>query len=310
MVSIAEAPGKIIICGEHFVVHGSNALAAAIDKTVKVYSETSDKNSILSRVDNQVFNIRIKPINPVSVVRNKILEYLNRKERIKITIESNIPRGSGLGSSSAISVATAASIASLFGEKLDKKTLYNIAFEGEKIIHGNPSGIDVAASVYGGLILFNKNTVPTNIDLLNKLQIIVSISGKTRQTSRMINHFTSTSNKLPYHFQSLVHSSSVLTHEAVNCLITQDLEKLGAIINFYNSILSSFGLGTKITDRMIETCLEHGAYGAKITGAGGGGSIIAIAPLTKIKIIIDELNSLGFKTFSIELPKQGVSFGK
>jgi len=310
LVSIAEAPGKIIISGEHFVVHGSNALAAAIDKTVKVYSETSDKNSILSRVDNQVFNIRIKPINPVSVVRNKILEYLNRKERIKITIESNIPRGSGLGSSSAISVATAASIASLFGEKLDKKTLYNIAFEGEKIIHGNPSGIDVAASVYGGLILFNKNTVPTNIDLLNKLQIIVSISGKTRQTSRMINHFTSTSNKLPYHFQSLVHSSSVLTHEAVNCLITQDLEKLGAIINFYNSILSSFGLGTKITDRMIETCLEHGAYGAKITGAGGGGSIIAIAPLTKIKIIIDELNSLGFKTFSIELPKQGVSFGK
>ena len=310
MVSIAEAPGKIIISGEHFVVHGSNALAAAIDKTVKVYSETSDKNSILSRVDNQVFNIRIKPINPVSVVRNKILEYLNRKERIKITIESNIPRGSGLGSSSAISVATAASVASLFGEKLDKKTLYNIAFEGEKIIHGNPSGIDVAASVYGGLILFNKNTVPTNIDLLNKLQIIVSISGKTRQTSRMINHFTSTSNKLPYHFQSLVHSSSVLTHEAVNCLITQDLEKLGAIINFYNSILSSFGLGTTITDRMIETCLEHGAYGAKITGAGGGGSIIAIAPLTKIKIIIDELNSLGFKTFSIELPKQGVSFGK
>ena len=310
MVSIAEAPGKIIISGEHFVVHGSNALAAAIDKTVKVYSETSDKNSILSRVDNQVFNIRIKPINPVSVVRNKILEYLNRKERIKITIESNIPRGSGLGSSSAISVATAASIASLFGEKLYKKTLYNIAFEGEKIIHGNPSGIDVAASVYGGLILFNKNTVPTNIDLLNKLQIIVSISGKTRQTSRMINHFTSTSNKLPYHFQSLVHSSSVLTHEAVNCLITQDLEKLGAIINFYNSILSSFGLGTKITDRMIETWLEHGAYGAKITGAGGGGSIIAIAPLTKIKIIIDELNSLGFKTFSIELPKQGVSFGK
>ena len=201
MVSIAEAPGKIIISGEHFVVHGSNALAAAIDKTVTVYSEISHKNSILSRVDTQVFNARIKPINPVSVVREKILEYFDRKEKIKITIESNIPRGSGLGSSSAISVATAASVASLFGEKLDKKTLYEIAFEGEKIIHGNPSGIDVAASVYGGLILFNKNTVPTNIDLLNKLNIIVSISGKTRQTSRMIDRFTSISEKLPHHFQ-------------------------------------------------------------------------------------------------------------
>ena len=78
MVSIAEAPGKIIISGEHFVVHGSNALAAAIDKTVTVYSEISHKNSILSRVDTQVFNARIKPINPVSVVREKILEYFER----------------------------------------------------------------------------------------------------------------------------------------------------------------------------------------------------------------------------------------
>ena len=310
MVSIAEAPGKIIISGEHFVVHGSNALAAAIDKKVKVYSETSDKNSVLSRIDNQVFHTTMKPTNPVSVVRDKTLEYLNKKDKIKITIESDIPRGSGLGSSSAVSVATAASIASLFGETLDNKTLYEIALKGEKVIHGTPSGIDVAASVYGGLILFNKNTVPKNIDLLNKLKIIVSISGKKRQTSRMINRFTNMSDTLPYNFQSLINSSSILTQEAVDCLIAQDLHKLGAIVNFYNSILSHFGLSTKTTDRMIETCLEHGAYGAKITGAGGGGSIIAFAPSTKIKIIINELNSLGFRTFSVELPKQGVSFGK
>ena len=103
----------------------------------------------------------MNPNNPVSVVRDETLEYLNQKGKIKITIESNIPRGSGLGSSSAVSVATAASIASLFGKKLDNKTLYEIALKGEKIIHGTPSGIDVAASVYGGLILFNKNTVPT-----------------------------------------------------------------------------------------------------------------------------------------------------
>lgn len=310
MVSIGEAPGKIIISGEHFVVHGSNALAATIDKTVKVYSETSDKNSILSRIDNRVYNTKMNPNNPVSVVRDETLEYLNQKGKIKITIESNIPRGSGLGSSSAVSVATAASIASLFGKKLDNKTLYEIALKGEKIIHGTPSGIDVAASVYGGLILFNKNTVPTTIDLLNKLKIIVSISGKTRKTSKMINRFTTMNDTLPYNFQSLVNSSSILTKEAINCLITQDFQKLGAIINFYNSILSNFGLSTQITNRMIETCLEHGAYGAKITGAGGGGSIIAIAPSTKIKIIINKLNSLGFQTFSVELPKQGVSFGK
>ena len=173
MISIAEAPGKIILTGEHFVVHGAQALAAAINKNIRISSSFSSQNTI-------------KYNDPVYIVRNKTLEYLGKNNTLSINIESNIPRGSGLGSSSALCVATAASVASLFNTKLDRKTLFNLAMYGEKKIHGNPSGIDVAASIMGGLILFRKGYDPKRINLKYNPELIVSISGKRRKTSNMI----------------------------------------------------------------------------------------------------------------------------
>ena len=99
MISIAEAPGKIILTGEHFVVHGSQALAAAINKNIRISSSFSSQNTI--KYKNQkisLANYNIKN-DPVYIVRNKTLEYLGKKNTLSINIESNIPRGSGLGSS-------------------------------------------------------------------------------------------------------------------------------------------------------------------------------------------------------------------
>ena len=160
MISIAEAPGKIILTGEHFVVHGSQALAAAINKNIRISSSFSSQNTI--KYKNQKISLAKYNIknDPVYIVRNKTLEYLGKKNTLSINIESNIPRGSGLGSSSALCVATAASVASLFNTKLDRKTLFDLAMYGEKKIHGNPSGIDVATSIMGGLVSFRKGYDP------------------------------------------------------------------------------------------------------------------------------------------------------
>ena len=132
MISIAEAPGKIILTGEHFVVHGSQALAAAINKNIRISSSFSSQNTI--KYKNQKISLTKYNIknDPVYIVRNKTLEYLGEKNTLSINIESNIPRGSGLGSSSALCVATAASVASLFNTKLDRKTLFDLAMYGEK----------------------------------------------------------------------------------------------------------------------------------------------------------------------------------
>ena len=113
MISIAEAPGKIILTGEHFVVHGAQALAAAINKKIRITSTFSSNNTISyknQRISSNAYNMKN---DPVYVVRNKTLEYLGEKRTLSITVDSGIPRGSGLGSSSALCVATAASVASL-----------------------------------------------------------------------------------------------------------------------------------------------------------------------------------------------------
>jgi len=305
LISIAEAPGKIIISGEHFVVHGSQALAAAINQNIRVSCQFSRTNTINYKHQRLTSNYNFTH-DPVAVVRNKTLSYLNRKENLSLEIESHIPRGSGLGSSSALCVATVSSIASLFDEKLSKKTIYDLAMNGEKIIHGNPSGIDVAVSVFGGLILFRKGNEPKKISLDYTPEFIVSVSGRGRKTSKMINKFNNFQNLTPNYFNSLVDSSHILTKDVLQSLLQKDYIKLGSLLTFFNSTLSDFGLSTAITDQLIDLCLEFGAYGAKITGAGGGGSIIAIAPSKKTNKIIQELNNHGFKSFSVKLPQNGV----
>ncbi len=306
MISIAEAPGKIILTGEHFVVHGAQALAAAINKRIRISSSFSPNNNITyknQRIHSTNYNIKN---DPVYIVRNKTLEYLGEKSPLSITVDSGIPRGSGLGSSSALCVATAASISSLFNTKLDRKTLFNLAMYGEKKIHGNPSGIDVATSIMGGIISFRKGFDPKRINLKHNPELIVSISGKRRKTSNMINKFTNFRNEKPHSFHSLVNSSNTLTKKTLSALSQKDYLAVGSYFNFFNSTLNYFGLSSLATDTVIEKCLELGSYGAKITGGGGGGSIIAISPSKHVGVIVNELNSMNYETFSVKLPQKGV----
>tara|TARA_Y100000590_G_scaffold470535_1_gene666118 strand:- start:497 stop:1435 length:939 start_codon:yes stop_codon:yes gene_type:complete len=306
LISIAEAPGKIILTGEHFVVHGSQALAAAINKKLRVTSTLSSTDDIIyknQRIPSSKYNIKN---DPVYIVRNKTLEYLDKKNTLSITIDSGIPRGSGLGSSSALCVATAASIASLFNIKLDRKTLFELAMHGEKKIHGNPSGIDVAVSIMGGLISFRKGGEPKRITLKHNPELIVSISGKRRKTSNMINKFSNAKRDKPSTFLSLVESSNTITKKTISALSKKDYVAVGSYFNFFNSTLNSLGLSSSPTDNVIEKCLELGSYGAKITGGGGGGSIIAISPSRHISVIVNELNKMDYETFSVKLPQQGV----
>lgn len=306
MISIAEAPGKIILTGEHFVVHGAQALAAAINKKIRITSTFSSNNTISyknQRIPSNAYNMKN---DPVYIVRNKTLEYLGEKRPLSITVDSGIPRGSGLGSSSALCVATAASVASLFNTKLDRKTLFDLAMYGETKIHGNPSGIDVAVSIMGGLISFRKGFDPKRITLKHNPELIVSISGKRRKTSNMINKFANLRNDKPSTFLGLVDSSNTLTKKTLSALSQKDYTSVGSYFNFFNSTLNSLGLSSLPTDNIIEKCLELGSYGAKITGGGGGGSIIAISPSRHIGMIVNELNGMKYETFSVKLPQQGV----
>ena len=177
---------------------------------------------------------------------------------------------------------------------------------GEKSIHGNPSGVDVAASVYGGIISFRKGENPTPVKMNSDLELIVIVSGIKRKTSILINKFTKVKSLSPNLFEAMLKSSDILIGEMQDALVSHNLQKIGALMNFYNSCLSYYGLDHVTTDELIDKSLSLGCYGSKITGAGGGGSVIAIAEKTKTSLITKQINQYGYECFSIKLPQEGV----
>ncbi len=306
LASYSKAPGKIIIAGEHFVVHGSRSLAAAIDKGILVKINKSDKHEIYSNYGDRFIQIEKNTNQPISDLAKRTLDFIGVDESLKITIDSDIPNSSGLGSSSAVMVATVSAIGEFFNVNLTKTDIYNLAMSGEKSIHGNPSGVDVAASVYGGIISFRKGENPTPVKMNSDLELIVIVSGIKRKTSILINKFTKVKSLSPNLFEAMLKSSDILIGEMQDALVSHNLQKIGALMNFYNSCLSYYGLDHVTTDELIDKSLSLGCYGSKITGAGGGGSVIAIAEKTKTSLITKQINQYGYECFSIKLPQEGV----
>lgn len=307
-----SAPGKIIIIGEHFVVYGSYAIAAAISKRAWVtVTETSGKESII--ISNDVKSKLSEHHGRFSAVKEVIRalfeKYGQPENGIRMDIQSDIPLGSGLGSSAAISVATAGAVSRFIGHDLPHEEIAKFAARGEKSVHGNPSGIDTAASLYGGMILFSKKTGPQPIPLNRVIQLLVVYSGVRRNTSRLISKVGETKSKYPSTFEHLANASSFASLQLVDALSNGDLPYMGALMNFSQTTLSWIGVSTDNLDALVENVLHSDfCYGAKLTGAGGGGSIIALPVPGKAETLQQKILKRYKVAFLVSIPQQGLSW--
>jgi mevalonate kinase len=307
----ASAPGKVIIIGEHFVVHGSYAIAAAISKRARLtVSGSSGKESII--VSNDVKSKLSEHSGRFSavkeVVRALFEKYGQLENGIRIDIQSDIPLGSGLGSSAAISVATAGAVSKFMGHNLSQEDIAKFAARGEKSVHGNPSGIDTAASLFGGMILFSRKTGPKPVLLNRVIQLLVVYSGAPRSTSKLISRVADTKSKFPSTFGRLADASSFASLQLVDALSNGDLPYMGALMSFSQATLSWIGVSTDNLDALIENVLHSDfCYGAKLTGAGGGGSIIALPMPDKAEALQQKISKRYKIAFLVSIPQQGLS---
>ena len=306
----ASAPGKIIIMGEHFVVHGSYAVAAAINKRarVTVSAEKGNESLIVSGGKTVKIHGKRKIDSSATAVAKSIFEkYGEPNEKIRIEIESEIPLGSGLGSSAAVSVATAAAISRYLGHELDRKEILKIAGSGEKSIHGNPSGIDANSSMDGGLILYSRKSGAKPVPLNRAIQFLVVYSGRMRSTSNLISKVSAVRSEFPAIFDHLRDASSFASIQIVNALLNGDLPYLGAMMNYGQASLSWIGVSTKELNNLIEYVLgSEACYGAKITGAGGGGSIIALTEPDRAKSLAHQVSKKYPFSFIVSVPQEGL----
>jgi mevalonate kinase len=302
MKAIAEAPSKAIITGEHFVVHGAWALAAALPRRVRVEVVESAHPSVVS----DKLSCAGAPGRSILGVVEAMAKEFSFDPRLSVMVKSDVPVGAGLGSSASTMVATASAIARLHSLDLEAPDIIRFSMVGEKAIHGRPSGIDAAVCTIGGVVLFRPGIAPRRIFFKGPRSLIVAFSGRERSTKRQIRRVAGVKEMLPSLFGSLTEAASDVSLMAAEKLVEGDMKTLGRMLSFNHAVLSTIGVSSQPLDRIVDLALSLGAYGAKLTGAGGGGSIVAVAPAGKEKSIVSGLTERGFEAFRADIPVGGV----
>ena len=279
MKSIASAPGKIILFGEHFVVHGTKAILAAIDKRVTVTSTFTDNKTI--KVNSQLGTIEV-PISssheevesefrPFVYLANKIINSEQNASGLEITIDSDIPIGVGLGSSSACCVAATASISELFNE-LSSEEILKMSIEAEKTIFPDTSGADCTVCTYGGMIEYPSVEKIDNTFDLNLLIANSMIPHNTKNSVEKVNKFKENDEE---RFSQLCDLETKLIDEVVTAMKNNDATAFGLKMSENQKYLEEIQISNDTLRDMISS-LKEISLGTKITGAGDGGCIIAL----------------------------------
>jgi len=277
--SIASAPAKIILFGEHFVVHGTPAILAAINKRVTVTSTFTENKTI--KVNSELGTLEV-PISssyeevksefrPFVYLANKIINSEQNASGLEITIDSDIPIGVGLGSSSACCVAAAASISELFNE-LSSEEILKMSIEAEKTIFPDTSGADCAVCTYGGMIEHPSIEKIDNTFDLNLLIANSMIPHNTKNSVEKVNKFKENDEE---RFSQLCDLETKLIDEVITAMKNNDATTFGLKMSENQKYLEEIQISNDTLRDMISS-LKEISLGTKITGAGDGGCIIAL----------------------------------
>jgi mevalonate kinase len=270
--------GKIILLGEHAVVYGYPALAAALDRGVTMAPVPTPAGGPL-RLDLRAWDLAVAAgdDHPVGKSLAAIADALDAgRPPLSLIGDAQVPPGAGLGSSAALAVAVARALLTHAKRPLDVATLTHAAGASETLVHGRPSGVDVALAIAGGIGVFRKSTGLAPLGGVPPLRVLVGPSGAPRSTAAMIERVAQTTSSLGD--DPRLRELGELTDAGTAALLAADLPTLGGAMNRAHTLLADLGVSTSQLDALCDAAREAGAHGAKLTGAGGGGAVIAIAP--------------------------------
>lgn len=287
-IAFSYAPGKIILAGEHAVVYGHPAIALAIDRGVriKVQEKTTTGDGPILRASGLGFTGVVRPGldgEGPQVLRqalDKLVALLGDGVRsLEFVAESAIPAGRGLGSSAALSVAMIRGAKQYYGEVLSKQEEGRLALELERIFHGSPSGIDHTVISHGGLVCFRREATAPHveaIDLPRPLSIAIGIAGPHGGTLKVVEALSQRAKRHPERFQHIFEGIANLVVEMKSSLEKGQYAAVGELMNVNQGYLNALSVSTPELEQLCSIAREKGALGAKLTGAGGGGAVIAL----------------------------------
>ncbi|MDC1103004.1 mevalonate kinase [Nitrosopumilus sp.] len=311
MKSIASAPGKVILFGEHFVVYGVKAILCSINKRVTVTAEKTSERKI--SINSKIGKLELEPDKPISEINsplkpfyylaNKSIE--NKDSGIRIQIDSEIPLGAGLGSSSACCVAGAAAIFKLFGN-ISREEVLKLAIEAERTIFENTSGADCTVCTYGGIMEYDKNKGFKKIEYEPNFQLVIINSNIEHSTQSMVSKVKEFENKNTEEFSRLSDLESKLVEDVLKLVKENKIQEIGQKMNQNQKYLENIGISNKELTKMIRIGQES-SFGAKITGSGGGGCIFALTNESNLQNILKKFKDNNYECFSTKIDFKGLN---
>ncbi|HSN81599.1 MAG TPA: mevalonate kinase [Polyangiales bacterium] len=270
--------GKVILLGEHAVVHGFPAIAVGIDRGVT--AEATAGHADLLRLAPWGLTIRPHPqgSEPLERAFAAVLASYLERPLLEVDARVDLPAGAGLGCSAAIGVAVLDAIDAALGVERSREALGAAALVWEQVFHGNPSGIDNTMSAVGGVALFRKGQPLEPLYSNKPLHLVIGYSGEPSSTKEMVASVARQLQDEPSRVRQSFEAIESLVRNAKVALETGDHVTLGRLLDLNHTILSSLMLCTTRLDAMCQAARAAGALGAKMTGAGGGGCMFALAP--------------------------------
>ncbi len=313
-----SAPGKLMLFGEHAVVYGKLCLVTAVSQRLSLKAEKlKAAEFILEAPDVKITGYR-KPLSEVGkgeipkgakFVEIALANFLAKHKisgGVKFETVSQFKATFGFGSSSASVACAVVALSNLFNIKLDGKELFDIAYKTVTDIQGVGSGVDLAAAIYGGTLLYVTGGKVIESVKVKKLPLIVGYTGIKADTVTLIKQVKERMNKYPQFFTAIYDSIEEIVLNAKKALEKGDFQTVGELMNLNQGYLEAIGVGSKELASLIYAARNVGAYGAKLSGGGGGDCMIALAPPEKMAAVKKAITSAGGQVLDVEANTEGV----
>jgi len=302
--------GKTILFGEHFVVHGVPGIASAVDSAAEAEVKKAAKGiNVTDERSGAKGYAEKKKLQQLESIERMLaaMGMDSKKVAIDIWLGGNLPGFSGLGASAASSVAIARAIAEEFDLDLSDERINDVAYEAEKAYAGNPSGIDNTAATFGGLIWFKKNlgggsNTIEQLSIRKPVEIVIGNTGIVANTKAMVAGVAERKKQNPKKYGAIFSQAEKLAHKGRKALEEFNLKQVGELMNENHRLLQEIEVSCKELDYLVDLARKQGAFGAKMTGGGGGGCMLALTPGKDLqKKVAAAMEDEGFKVLRTKI---------
>jgi len=289
-----SAPGKLMLFGEHAVIYNYPCIVTTVSPRIYVEAEITPGQ----------FNIDAPQVKNVRFVEETVKLFskkYNVDNKLLIKTYSDFSSQYGFGSSSAVTVATIYALSKIYKIKLSKREIFDLGYKVILNIQGVGSGFDIAAAIFGGTLYFvigGKVIEPLSV---KELSLVIGYSGVKADTTKIVKNLEFRIHNSELEYRKIFEKIGRIVEEAKISLVNGDWEKSGELMNQNHQLLQELGVSTEKLNRMCLTAIESGAYGAKLSGAGGGDCMIALVSKDKKEDVESSIVDAGGEIINVKI---------